>query len=118
MMRLARPFLLAILAVALGAYAFDCEAATTPEQAMQCCNSMHCSSHGHHGQDCCKDMPTTHGPFVRLSSGHGLSSAPVVLTAALVSAECVTLDFSAETFATRCHAPPIFSPPPSLPLRV
>ena len=33
-------------------------------------------------------------------------------------AECVTLDFSAETFATRCHAPPIFSPPPSLPLRV
>jgi hypothetical protein len=22
--------------------------------AMQCCKSMHCSSHGHHSQDCCK----------------------------------------------------------------
>jgi hypothetical protein len=41
--------LLTSLAVALAAYAFDREAATTPEQAVQCCNSMHCSSHGHHG---------------------------------------------------------------------
>src|SRR5258706_2388038 len=117
-MRSVTRILRTVLAIALAAYAFDCSAATTAEQSMQCCKSMHCSSHGHHGQDCCKDMPTTHGPFVQLSSGHGLSSAPVVLAVAPASAECVTFDFSAETFATQCHAPPIFSPPPSLPLRV
>lgn len=32
MMHRIRPLFVAILAVALGAYAFDCEAATTPEQ--------------------------------------------------------------------------------------
>jgi hypothetical protein len=58
MMRSIKPLFVAILALVLGAYAFDCEAATTPEQAMQCCKSMLCSSHGHHGQDCCKTMPT------------------------------------------------------------
>ena len=64
MMHSIRPLFVAILALALGAYAFDCEAVTTPEQAMQC-KSMHCSPHGHHGQDCCKAMPTKHAPFVR-----------------------------------------------------
>jgi hypothetical protein len=48
-MRFAKPILLAALAVALAAYAFDCGALGTPEQAMQCCNSMPCSSHGHRG---------------------------------------------------------------------
>src|ERR1700730_3330707 len=117
-MRSVTRILRTVLAIALATYAFDCSAATTAEQSMQCCKSMHCSSHGHHGQDCCKDMPTTHGPFVRLSSGHGFFSATVVLAAAPASAGCVTLAFSAGTFATPCHAPPIFSPPPSRPLRV
>src|SRR5207302_5897148 len=118
-MHLARPIFRAVLAVALATYAFDCNAATTPEQAMQCCKSMHCSSHGHHGQDCCKDMPTMHGPFVQLSSGHGLSASPVAFVVAPASSECVGgSDFSAETFATRCHAPPIFHLPSSRPLRI
>jgi hypothetical protein len=58
--------------------AVDCEAATTPEQAMQCCKSMHCSSHGRHGQECCKTMPTMPAPFVPPSSVHGASFSPVV----------------------------------------
>jgi len=46
-------------------------AATTPEQAMQCCNSMPCSSHGHeHSQDCCKTTQAMHRPFVQPSSVH------------------------------------------------
>src|SRR5438034_6484185 len=77
-MRLAKPIFLAILAVALAAYAFDCSAATTPEQAMQCCKSMSCSSHGHRAQDCCKTMPSMHAPFVQPSSGHGVSPSHVV----------------------------------------
>jgi len=117
-MRLAEQIFRSVLAIALAAYAFDCSAATTPEQAMQCCKSMHCSSHGHHGQDCCKDMPTIHGPFVQLSSQHGLSVSPVVFAVAPPSDECLGLDFSAQTFAAPCHAPPIFSPPASRPLRI
>src|SRR6266446_5179227 len=76
-MRLAKTILLAVLAVALAGYAFDCGAATTPEQAMQCCNSMHCtSSHGHHGQDCCKTMPRTHAAFLQPSTERGVTHSP------------------------------------------
>ena len=63
MMRFAKPIFLAVLSIALAAYAFDCGAATTPEQAMKCCDSMSCSSHGHHAQDCCKTMPAMHAAF-------------------------------------------------------
>lgn len=59
---------MAVLGVALAAYAFDCSGMTTPEQAMQCCNSMPCSSQSDHGQDCCRTMPAMHAPFVQPSS--------------------------------------------------
>src|SRR6266853_45875 len=107
-MRLARPIFRTLLAVALAAYAFDCSAAATPEQAMQCCKWMHCSSHSHHGQDCCKTMPTTHGPFVQLSSGHGITASPVVFAVAPASGECLGLEFSPRTFTAprHPHTPP------------
>ena len=78
-MRLAKPIFLALLTVAVASYAFDCGATATPEQAMECCNSMPCSSQGHHGQDCCKTMPAMHAPFVQPSSVHGISYSPVVV---------------------------------------
>ena len=118
MMHSIRPLFVAILALALGAYAFDCEAATTPEQAMQCCKSMHCSSHGHHGQDCCKTMPTMHAPFVQPSSVHGVSFSPVVFAVMAASWECRDLDSFARSIAAHCHAPPIFYSPASPPLRI
>src|ERR1051325_10857914 len=118
MMHLAKPFLLALLAVALGAYAFDCQATATPEQAMPCCNSMHCASHGHHGQDCCKTMPTMHAPFVQPSSVHGASFSPVVFAVMAASWESRDLDSFARSIAALCHAPPIFPPPASPPLRI
>src|ERR1700758_3303990 len=74
-MNQARPILIAALAVALAVYAFDCGAMTTPERAMQCCNSMPCSSQGHHGQDCCKTMPAMHAPFVQPSFVRGVPYA-------------------------------------------
>ena len=118
MMRLAKPIFLAVLTVALAAYAFDCGAATTPEQAMQCCNSMPCSSHGHHEQDCCKIMPTMRAPFVQPSSAHRVSYSPVVFGLLPQTSESIALGSSNRTIAALCHAPPIRSAPTPIPLRI
>ncbi len=116
-MRFARPILFGVITVALAAYAFDCWAMATPEQAMQCCNSMRCSSHGH-GQDCCKSMPTVHAPFVQSSSAHGVSFSPVVLAVMPASGESRGLDSSACSIAVHCHAPPISCSPAPVPIRI
>jgi hypothetical protein len=117
-MRLAKPILLAILVVALAAYAFDCGAATTPEQAMQCCHSMQCSSHGHHAQDCCKSMQATHAPFVRPSSAHGVSYSPLVFPMLPANSDALALGPSNRVVVANGHAPPIRSAPALLPLRI
>jgi hypothetical protein len=117
-MRIARSLLLAVIAVALTAYAYDCGAPMTSEQAMQCCNSMPCSSHGHHGKDCCKTMPTMHAPFVQPSSAHGVPYSPVVVAVLTSFAENQGVDSSARTIAEHSHAPPIGYSPASLPLRI
>src|SRR5919108_6252408 len=117
-MRFVRPILLALVAVALAAYASDCLAVSTPEQAMRCCNSMRCSSHGHHGQDCCKRMPTVRAPFVQPSSVHGMSVSPVMFAVMPASAESQGLDFSARIIAAHSHAPPGFCTPTPSPLRI
>src|SRR5258707_15826618 len=111
MMRLAKPIFLAVLAVALAGYAFDCGATTTPEQAMQCCNSMPCSSHGHDEQDCFKPMPTMRAPFVQPSSVHGVSYSPVVFAVLPQTSESLALGACNRTIAALCHAPPIRSAP-------
>jgi len=71
--------LIAVLTVALAGYALDGVGMTTPEQAMQCCNSMRCPSHGHHGQDCCKSMPSVHAAFGQPSSMQGVSFSFIAL---------------------------------------
>lgn len=51
-MRFTKSIFLAVMVIAFAAYAFDCLAMSTPEAAMQCCETMHCSSHGHeHSQN-------------------------------------------------------------------
>src|SRR5258708_38732278 len=117
-MRLSGSILRTVLAVALAAYAFDCSAATTQQEAMQCCNSMHCSSHGHHGQDCCKTMPSTHGPFVQLSSGHSTSVAAVMFTVAPELSRGLGLEFSPRSLLAQCHAPPGLQSVASQPLHI
>ena len=118
MMPLIKPLFLAVLAVALAAYAFDCGAATTPEQAMQCCNSMSCSSHGHHAQDCCKTMTVMHTPFVQPSSIHGVSTSPLVFAVLPATGKSHAVDSSKRAIAAHCHAPPIRYAPAPLPLRI
>jgi len=110
--------MLFLLTVSLTAYAFDCGPTTTPEQAMLCCDSMQCSSHGHHGQDCCKTMPTMHAPFVQTASVHSASFTSPVLGVLSSPDAPDTMDSSVGVIAAHCHAPPILSVPTRLPLRI
>jgi len=116
-MRSARPIFLTVLTIALAAYALDCGAAVTPEQAMQCCDSVPCSSHGHHAEDCCKAMQSMHAPFVQPSPAHA-SYSPFVFAALPVTGESHGLDLSNGVIAANGHAPPIFYASAPLPLRV
>jgi hypothetical protein len=118
-MRFTKPMLLAVVAIALAVYAFDCLAMSTPEQAMQCCDSMPCSSHGHqHSQECCKTMPSMHAPFVQPASTHG-SSFTLVFVAALATFNASHGLYSpAGVLTAHCHAPPISQIAASSPLRI
>jgi len=118
MMRPVRPFFLAVLAIALAGYAFDCGATTTPEQAMQCCDSMPCSSHGHHAQDCCKTMPTVRVPFVQPPSVQGVSYSLLLLAVLPATGKSLALNYPDRVIAAHCHAPPIRYTPAPLPLRI
>lgn len=69
-MRFRKVIFIVALATALAGYAIDCGGMTTPEQAMQCCKTMPCSSHGYQGKNCCKSMEGMHAPFVLASSVH------------------------------------------------
>jgi len=93
MMRLAKPIFLAVLAVALAAYAFDCGAATTPEQAM-------------------------HAPFVQPSAVHSFSYALLVFAMLPATGDSHAVDSSNRMIAAHCHAPPILYAPAPLPLRI
>jgi hypothetical protein len=110
--------LLAVVAVLLAAYGFNCDAMSTPEQAMKCCDSMPCSSHGHHGQDCCKTMVSMHAPFVQSSVAQGTAFSLTALAAIPAHSEFAGLDYSGLSVRAHCHAPPIFSPPSRRPLRI
>jgi len=118
MMRLVKPLFLAVLGFAVAAYASDCGGSTTPEEAMQCCSSMDCSSHGIDEQDCCATMPAMHAPFVQPSAVHGISSAGVIFAVLPTFAEPLGTDSSVRFVAAHSHGPPIFYSPASRPLRI
>src|SRR5713226_5380622 len=118
-MRFTKPMLLAVVAIALAVYAFDCLAMSTPEQAMQCCNSMPCSSHGHqHSQECCKTMPSMHAPFVQPASAHGPSFTPVFVAVLPGFNASQAIDSPSKVLTAHCHAPPIPQAAPPSPLRI
>ena len=107
------------LSVALMTYALDCVSMTTPEQAMQCCESMHChSQHHRRAQDCCKTMPAVHAVLDQPSSTQGVSFCPLVLGFVQAFSEANGLEPSARIVAEHSHAPPISSPPTTPPLRI
>jgi hypothetical protein len=117
-MGFARQVLLAVVTLAVAAYASDCGGMTTPEQAMQCCNSMRCSSHGHHGQECCKTMPAIHAALGQPSSAQRISFSPVALGLVRTFNVSNGIEPSARMIAEHSHAPPISSSPAALPLRI
>lgn len=116
-MALARAAVLAVLTAALAAYGLDCAGMTTPEQAMQCCNSMQCASHGHRGQGCCKTMPSMRAVLGQPSSAQGIAPAPVALGAVQPCVDPEHGISSSCMIAERSHDPPLRSPD-VLPLRV
>src|SRR6516164_259544 len=117
-MRFGQSILAAVVALSFVAYAFDCAEMTTPEQAMQCCNSMPCSSQGHHGQDCCKTMPSMHAPFVRSSVGHSAGFSLHGVAVLPVSNEPIEIVSSARNITSHWHAPPGLLRQSALPLRI
>ena len=116
-MRFARPGIVAALTIALAAYAVDCVAAT-PQQAMQCCHSMQCSSHGHHGMDCCKTMPSARAALGQPSSAPIVSSSPSVVGILEILSYSPYLLTSEAASMPHSHAPPGSFSPPLLPLRI
>lgn len=118
-MRFVKTILLMAIAVAIAVYTTDCGAMTTPDEAMQCCNSMPCSSHGQgQNQQCCETMPSAHAPFIQPASVRDQSFSPVL--AAVLPAFCASqdLDSAADFPAAHCHAPPIPQAATPSPLRV
>jgi hypothetical protein len=118
-MRFAKPILVAVMGIALAVYAFDCYAMATPEAAMQCCDSMPCSSHGaERSQDCCKTMASSHATFVQPHAVQGAPFAPVLVAVLPAVHEDQGVDSWASIVTAHCHAPPLPDIAASLPLRI
>lgn len=107
-----------MLSVAVAAYASDCGGMTTPDQVMHCCNSMRCSSHHHHGQECCKTMPAVQAVLSQPPSVQGISFPPVAIGLMTAFNESNGIELSTHLIAEHSHAPPISSSPPALSLRI
>jgi|SRR5215469_1545447 len=117
-MRFGKPILVAAIGVLLAAYAFDCAGMATPEQAMQCCNSMPCSPQEHHeGQDCCKTMRSTQFPFVQPPTRHVRFSLDMIAVLPTPQ-DSVDLEMSARSITADWHAPPPLFLPSPLQLRI
>src|SRR6267142_772382 len=101
-MRIAKPILLAVIVMALAMYAFDCLAMSTPDEAMQCCET----------------MPSMHASFVRPASVHGLSFSPVFIAVLPRFNASQDLDSQSKVLTAHCHAPPIPQTAAPSPLRI
>ena len=97
---------MAVVASALMAYAFDCSAMVTHEQAVECCRSMGCSSQGHASEDCCKAMPAMHAPFVQPSSTSNVASPAVQPAVLAVVPHDIRPDSSRVRVSANKQAPP------------
>jgi len=118
-MRFLTAFLCAVVLFALSLYGVDCSAMVTPDQMMQCCNTMPCGSHTPgHEQNCCQKMRSLRAPYIQPSVEKTAVPTQVggvvptrVTLSAIASPLRIVTGFS--------HAPPI-SPQIvcSLPLRI
>jgi len=117
---MATRILVVVFALAIAAYGFDCPATSTPDEAMQCCDTMPCASHAHNSsQNCCQTMQATHAPFVTQSSSQGPHFSPVLCGFLPAATSSQTLDSATEMLdGTRSHAPPVSPPVLLSPLRI
>src|ERR1051326_3514872 len=109
-------FLIAVLVV----YSLDCFAASTPDDAMQCCDSMPCPEHSHNSsEDCCQTMPSLQGPFLHSkfvdTPFHPMT--PVAVLAVLCGPQTL-FPPSHVILGKGCHAPPGSQVPALSPLRI
>lgn len=121
LMRTAQCVISLALTIALAAYGLQCLVRATPEQAMQCCNAMHCHSHHHHSdgsQDCCKTMPQMHIPLGQPSSFQGIVFAPVALGMVRVICSHQIVEFSIPSVMGHSHDPPLSWSKPTRSLRI
>lgn len=105
----------ALLAVAIAAYGPDCLGMATPEQAMQCCRTMHCHAHGRHSQDCCSTTLLLRAVFGQPSSPQGLVGARVAIDAVQAVSSLQIKWILVSVVSKHSHDPPSNSVPvPSL----
>jgi hypothetical protein len=118
-MRFIKPIVVAVMAIAFATYAFDCLAMSTPDAAMQCCNTMPCSPHSHeHSQECCKTMPSMHSAFVQPASAHALSFSTIFVAVLPRFNASQVLNSPSNVLTAQCHAPPLPQAAAPSPLRI
>src|SRR5438270_10051452 len=101
-MRFTKPILVALLGISFSAYGFDCSPIMTPDQAMECCDSMNCSR-GMHGEDCCQTGTSVHAPFVQPASMHSIVFPPLALAVPRASVHSELVDHVAGGGPSRFH---------------
>ena len=111
-----RVIVVALLSVAIAAFAVDCQATMAAEQAALCCKSMDCPSHGQQSEHCCKIMPSSHTPFVQ-TSVHDLAF-PFAAVATVSASDGFPQTSSFLVVPVQSHAPPILPPPSQTPIRI
>src|SRR5690349_17431927 len=103
----ARTILGIFLIVVLAFYTLDCFAASTPDDAMQCCDSMPCPEHSHNGsEDCCQTMPSLQGPFLHSRFVNTLPPLAPVTMLTIVGVPLTVSPPAHVILAGDCHAPP------------
>jgi hypothetical protein len=102
---------------ALAAYVVDCSGITTPEEAMQCCQALSCSSSGH-SQECCEAMPQMRAPFTQPDSADGISFAPAAVAVLSLPPDTLKSDSGSSQGTRSLLKLPGASPPGSAPIRI
>ena len=122
MVRAVKWVLMPTLTVALAAYGLDCLGMATPEQAMQCCNTMRCHTHSHHqhhgSQDCCNTTPQMHTALGQPSSVQAIAFSPVALGVVQAFNDSQIMEVFASILAGHSHDPPPACPIPFPTLRI
>src|SRR5215469_15202273 len=118
----AKHVLFAALILVLSAYGLECVGVTTPEQSMQCCNTMRCHSphnrHSHQSMDCCETVPHIQPALGQPSSVRAISFAPATLGLVQGFGDSRLMEVSRGIIGAHAHDPPLACALKMFPLRV